>query len=744
MKIVLIALCTVMVGLSVAACVDQEKLPLGTEAKLLGLTVGDARVSAEEVPAGIAGAAFDQDTGMVSEPFGTIKINKEADKTNARVRPVMSRDATARWGLGSRSNKPDEFYDTRVPITFESAEFIYIEVTSGDHATRNYYRFNAHLQSWVTDLSRITVTKGEDERIAKAGLGYDTWNDEHFEPVDFHVTTAEATGALIVAETFDPGATIRYGQAKDTATPSFTPASQPITLVDQNFLYVEVTAANTIDKTFFKFRVNVGRMNTIKELKFTGNGGTIPDEIIYGLGLSSGTWANVGKGEFKTPDQPSGGYGVTVKLDDPDGSVDWVVLSTLPTAAASVSGWGKPAKIEFKHNDYLVIRVQSRNDSGTTGRNFYQIKLTMLAAKIKTHPKSAWYLKNAAVTPLTVELDRAGNFEYQWYESDSWYGIYGRHGTALDEKNNISFVNGGPDMYYYLVQPDGFGDTIRQPGGADEPNAWVAPTRKSGNQSASYTPPNDWDNVPVKLRTSGQNSSYPYKPNLPEYGTGYGDNKVNYITGSTSESRYYWCVIKDKDSGYTVTTDRALILTETDDRTKHFIFDLSVLKKKNETPFKIKRELYKIYFPTENYFPADFDPSGYEDCVAQAQYFLPDGRAWTQNWTHGDIHFGYEPGSASYEKNGSALTWWQNNLGANSGAIPLQAPHSQQGGLAYQPDWVGVAPSGDPDRGLPPNDKATGKLPVGYKPSGYPEGTAQGYFCGYIELLELRFATAPK
>jgi len=195
-----------------------------------------------------------------------------------------------------------------------------------------------------------------------------------------------------------------------------------------------------------------------------------------------------------------------------------------------------------------------------------------------------------------------------------------------------------------------------------------------------------------------------------------------------------------KTNNHTVTTDRALILTETNAATKHFIFDLSVLKKKNETPFKIKRELYKIDFPTENYFPEDFDPSIYEDCVAQAQYFLPDGRAWTQNWTHGDIHFGYTEGSKSYELNGGALTWWQNNLGANSGAIPLQAPHSQQGGLSYQPDWVGVAPSGDPDRGLPPNDKATGKLPVGYKPAGYPEGTAQGYFCGYIEMLELRFA----
>ncbi|MDR2702325.1 MAG: hypothetical protein LBB72_07835 [Spirochaetaceae bacterium] len=746
-RTVVIALLIAVAGVSLVTCVDQTILPLGTEAELLGLRIGAA--VADEIPPAIAATAFESDSPIVSERFSTIRINREADTTVARISPSMSRGATARWGIGSRSNKPAAFFDTRVPITFESSEFIYIEVESADKEKKNYYRFNAHLQSWVTDLSRISV----QERIAKAGTGGDSW-ELAADVADLLITTSEATNAVIVAETFDPDATIRYGRATSaTAAPVFTPAATPITFTDQNYLYVEVTAANTIDKTYFKFLVNVGRMNTIKSLNFTGGpttgGATLPNEEIYGLGLANSTWASVGKGEFQTPDQPTAGYGVTIELDDPDGTVDWTVLPTLPAAATNVTTWATTPKIPFSDGNYLVIRVIAKNGTGNARNNYYQIKLTMLAANIKTHPKSRAYMKNAPVEPLTVELDRAGNFSYQWYESDSWYGIYGRHGTALDEKNNISFVNGGPDMYYYLAQPDELvaGNPMRQPGGANEPIAWKAPTRKSGNTSDSYTPPNDWDNVPVKLRTTGQNSSYPFKPDLEEYGDGWGPNKVNYITGSTSESRYYWCVVKNLDNGYTVTTDRALIITETNPETKHFIFDLSVLKKKNETPFKIKRELYKIYFPESNYFPADFNPSEYEDLVAQAQYFLPDGRPWTQNWTHGDIHFGYgtkaEDDAGTTSSKGS-LTWWQNNLGANSGAIPLQAPHSQQGGLGDVPDWVGVAPSGDPDRGLPPVDRNTGQLPVGYKPAGYAEGIAQGYFCGYIELLELRFASAPK
>ncbi len=88
-------------------------------------------------------------------------------------------------------------------------------------------------------------------------------------------------------------------------------------------------------------------------------------------------------------------------------------------------------------------------------------------------------------------------------------------------------------------------------------------------------------------------------------------------------------------------------------------------------------------------------------------------------------------------------------MGANSGSIPLQAPHSAQGGLVYKPDWIGFAPSGDPAKGMPPNDPTTGVLPsgiysmtVGDEPLGIA-GNAQGYFAGFIELLEIHFSTPP-
>jgi len=179
----------------------------------------------------------------------------------------------------------------------------------------------------------------------------------------------------------------------------------------------------------------------------------------------------------------------------------------------------------------------------------------------------------------------------------------------------------------------------------------------------------------------------------------------------------------------------------------HFIFDLSILPKKNLIPFTkngtAEDNVYKI--DLKNYpFPADFEDkvSNYQICIAHAQYFLPDGRPWTQNWTHGNLHFGTDKGYQDLE-------WWHNNMGANGGSIPLQAPHSSKGGLTVKPDWIGMTPSGDPAKGLPPPvNKATGALPKGiYSMNAtdpYPAGVAQGYFAGFIELLEVRFSTAPK
>jgi hypothetical protein len=697
------------------------------------------------------GSDYDQADTTIG--WADIRVaDRDTGKITGRLRPSVSRGAHAEWGVATRSTAPDKYYDTRVPATLYSDEYIYIRVTSEDGFITNYYRFLAKLLSWTTNLQYITI----GEREGKAGasihgvsVGGSTWDDPLMEECSLSIAQREGQNALVTATLFDPNATVKYAVVDGDGAPgTFTPSTQRINIGNGNYLYIEVTAENTFDKEYFKFKVSVGSIANIKSLKFKNSGS--PDIQVYSVGLPNETWNGVGIGGYETAKQPADGFGIELLPDDPDAEI---VYARIDSDNAAQPSYNNPAKMRLDGEQALAIKVTSANKGVTL---YYKVRVTNLAATITKHPKAAWYMQNATAAPLTIELDPpdTGQYTYQWYEADSWYGLYGRHGTPLDEKNNLTTVNGGPGQYFYLVQPDelpyneggaaaggkiGAGSVLLDSDNWADPakggitNARMAWTLQ-GETNATYTPKTDWVRDNANMTTYDniweQNKTYPIDPEPP---------KVNFLSGATCESRYYWVKVTNTTTGLSVTSKRALILTETDPDADHFIFDLSILPAKNEIPFTVsdRNDPYKI--DLKDYpWPEGFDPSKYEICIAHGQYFLPDGRPWTQNWTHAWLRFGMNDGS---------LTWWHENLGANGGSIPLQSPHSASGGLTQAPDWIGFAPSGDPAKGLP-RPVSTGKLPKGiYSMNAtdpYPAGVAQGYFAGFIELLEVRFATAPK
>jgi hypothetical protein len=721
-----------ILAVTLVTCVDQT-LPYSSEAELHSLTIGTETVI---IAKSITSDQWESETySLAGAARGSVAFNNEDAAQDLRVKYAVNPGARVEWGLGKLSVRPDEFFDPRVPIPFiADGDHIYIKVISDDNEHISYYRVFARYKSRVVNLNRIIIQTREGKTDETTSMGGNT--PSNATTAGISVTVAESQGAFVEALPYDENATVKYAVIAGSTPPTlgdFKSPEEAVDMNDQDWLYVELTAENTIAKSYFKFKVDVGRIADIKTLTFKAGNSANQKFIVYGKGLPKEIYADVGSGDYSTADQPNDGFSFDIVPEDSEATISYAKPLNSATAEPTFTAFTPAVKLVFTNNDAFAIKVQSKNG----GALFYKIKVTLVPANFKSHPKSAWYKKGVTAKPLTVELDRAGSFSYQWYESDSWYGIYGRHGTALDEKNNVSYVNGGPDMYYYLAQPDDLmppGKTMRQPAGATEEIAW----KITGATGASYIPPTNWEDVPIEIKTQGgTNNNYPYKPSV-EYPTSsaYPDgpkpNYLNFTAGSTSESRYYWCVATAAD-GRTVASKRALILTETVNKMDHFIFELSDLPAKNIVPFAKKQEdPYRIQFPS-NYFPAGFDPRKYEICIAIAQYYLPDGRPWTQNWTHGDLHFGY---------NNNSLTWWHNNLGANSGSIPLHAPHSSRGGLERKPDWVGFTPSGDPERGMPPTN-AAGDLPSGYKPGGFEAGKAQGYFCGFIELLELRFSTAP-
>ena len=736
--IVLTALLSLAVVFLFTTCVNQEVETLRTEATLTALTIGD--ITVEDIAQPIGLDQWENDTfEMYGAPFGRVALTVPEDLVMQRIRPTVSDGARAEWGIATRTTRPGGFSDTRVPITFESDEYIYIKVTSEDGATVNYYRFYTRLFSWVTDLYRISipVLQGPEDatRQGPAAIPGRTYDEAQVGRIS--IAKGEALGAVIQAETFDSNATVRYASVTGDGEPEFQPAETPITFNDQDFLYVEITAENGVTKSIYKYQVDVGRLTTIASLKFSDGteAGTVE---AYGKGLPSANWDDVGFGEFETADQPAAGFQILIEPDDPDATFEYGLL-VIADSTEPALGTDPTVRFERAGEHALAVKVTSANYQNIT--MYYKVKVNNLAAVIKRHPKPAWYYKGDPAVPLTVELDRYPNesagelpYEYQWYEADSWYGFYGRHGTSLDEKNNLTTVNGGPGQYFYLVDPDRDPmdeATVLNPGGwYTEPLAWILP----GETGPTYTPPTDWYDAPVVLEAphNVQNDSIPVPPTPPG---------VNFLQGSTNESRYYWVKVTNPNTGLSVTSNRTLILTESERAMDHFIFDLSLIQKKNLAPFSKKGELHKADLEAmwKELDPDNkLDPGKYQILIAHAQYFLPDGRPWTQNWTHGDLHFGYADGS---------LTWWHNNMGANGGSIPLQSPHSAQGGLGMRPDWIGFAPSGDPEKGMPALDPRTGRLPMGiYSMSAadpYPAGVAQGYFAGFIELLEIRFSTEP-
>jgi hypothetical protein len=812
----LLGLITALVGVT---CVNQDIQTLGTEAELTALSLQSAldvngvntiitdTVSKVALPipasimekedlsaADLYGSDYDQPDTTIG--WADIKVrDKETGKITGRIRPTVSKGARAQWGIGTRSTRPDAFYDTRVPATLDNDEYIYIRVSSEDGEIVNYYRFYAKLLSWTTNLQYIRVGNREGKAGAtvegkSAGgsswdkalglqVGVDANKKPIYEELTFSIALKEGNKAVVEAVLFDPNSMAKYAVVADNKTEptKFTPSDQPIDIIDQNYLYVEVTAENTLDKEYFRFKVSVGRITTIASFKVGDSATDTANDIeVYGLGLPQKSWGNVGFGKYETADQPTEGFFIKLVMDDPDAAFEWEKISNNFTPEPGK--YNSTARIRFTNPEALAIKIKAPNDPNPM---FYKVSITNLAANIKQHPKTAWYYRDdikadgvseegkRPVEPLTVVLDRPakGTYEYQWYEADSWYGIYGRHGTSIDEKNNLTTVNGGPGQYFYLVQPDeppitleptGYDATDwgKSPGawkgGPDpnayywadysrggEPMAWSVPDAEGG-KTPSIRPRTDWIDDSKNMTfhgTATQNNSFPVKPVPP---------RVNFFSGSTNESRYYWVKVTDTGTGLSVTSERALILTETDPNMDHFIFDLSSLPKKNIVPFTkngtAEDNVYKIPLPA-NYFPADFEEKvkDYQICIAHAQYFLVDGRPWTQNWTHGNLHIGTNKGYADLE-------WWHNNMGANGGSIPLQAPHSSKGGLTVKPDWIGFTPSGDPAKGLPPPINAAGDLPKGiYSMNAtdkYPAGVAQGYFAAFIELLEIRFQTAPQ
>jgi len=757
---------------------------IGTEALMTGLTIGKVHIPA--MPEPVDAFNFETEGYNVSNMSLEIApLERSTDTESTRLKPKVSKGAKVKYGIGTEDQAPFRFDDVRVLANFNDGDYLYFQVTAEDGSNANYYRFNVWVQSPVVDLVEVYIGKYEThEWVDPNGNGNPTTIvdvDERMmailatpssdlkaamlaSPGALDIMTKQAPNAEIKVAPAYSGVTLRYAVTKDDAKPVFG-TNKKFDLVDQNYLFIEVTAENKVDVAYYRFIIGVGRIATIKTLTFLGAG---DDEFeISSKGTPQSGYGGTIPGKFETAEMPSEGFGVSYELDDPAARCTWVVANK---SSSSVPGFGvPPSKALFNGSNRLALRVISENGKAM---KFYKIDVDLLAAMFTKHPKSdAYYIYNASTmvgnddapggkiswytyaaknfvgfsvseiqsgitargksTPaaLVAELDRpmpAGT-EYQWYEANSWYGGYG-------------FDADGRILYYYSQDEDAIPETGFTGGDANNASTYYVKGFDEKKNVSFHNGGNQFYRLPVEGRPiAGQGGTFsgatvpPYTPTLMD--------KRPFIDGFTSETHYYWVVVTDKSVNppRKAISKRAAIVTERDPRKDHHVVNMYAYEghpdgdlylgnkddpdetgtARNQKRFTYKRETYKI--PVT--FPAGFDISKFTVSTVQALFFLIDGTPWIQNWTQGDIGFEDEEG-------GRVMYY---NLTNNNATLGLVGAGKEPNGgtVDFKPKYIIVKPAGEkPVTQLPPLD--ANNKPV-------PNNAAQGWFCGFIELVEVRF-----
>jgi len=757
-----------------AACSGDEGVQTnlaGNQAVMTGLTIetyARTNIVIPNMPQPIDAFNWDDDAALLAASVEGVPLQRDADAVLARFRPVVSFGAHAVWGIGSRDARPFGFTDIRVPATFENGDVVYFKVTSEDGFTTNYYRFSARVKNTVVELAEVYIGRYEthteiseqgtpstvvdvDERMKATipdGLASNDV-DEAFtkSPGSISIMTSQSRQAEIKVVPFDSSATVKFALVARDQRPDEFQTSNVFDLVDTNWLYIEITAENGIDKAYYKFRVDVGRIATIKSLTFTGTGDRkFP---VVSKGTQSGIWTDVVPGSFKTADMPAAGFGVEIELDDPASTASYQLIANKNAANPSSTTTDHLAnnnpsntKVIFNGTNVLALKVISEN---TRIARYYKIDVELLAANFVKQPKSDYYYYyNAStlvgpgqddinwytyarltvdpahanftakgvsqVVPLSVELDRTGSFTYQWYEANSWYGGYG-------------FDADGRILYYPPGNPVAVAETGFTGGDANNASTYYVNGFDEKKNVSFHNGGNQFYRLPTKGRIIPGETSSTYLPSI---------DKRPFIDGFTSETHYYWVEVTDSQ-GRKAVSNRAAIVSERDPTKKHHIVnmneDLYLGPKANPTEtgtarnpnvFTFQRQTYKI--PVT--FPAGFNVNDYTVATVQALFFLKDGTPWIQNWTQGDI--GFETAD------GSQLIYY--NLTNNNGTLGLVGGGKEPNGgsLTATPVYLIVKPAGEkPVNELPPF-QADGVTPQ-------PNNNAQGWFCGFIELVEVRF-----
>jgi hypothetical protein len=327
-------------------------------ASVTGITVAGVVVTPvpEAVPQSVWGGAgfslFDLEAGQV----GQVVINDAASLTDAQIVVAASAGAKVRYAA-TEIDVPQDFRDANT-VTLANGGYLCIQVTSENGATVNYYVVGISLAATNTTLTGVTVGG------IQAALGTSNANWAQAEAGSVGLSKATKNNAAVAVTKANTGQTVKYAKVTGNAVPSFSDTAT-FSFEDGDFLYIEVTAENGVNKAVYKLQVQVDRDTTLSALSIGG-------VEVTSLGTPAAALADVTAGTVLfNAAQPTEGYAVSATATDTEASVEWAGVATDTNTAT----FGTTSPIEFQDQGYLYVKVVAANGTTTA---YYKIQVNLL------------------------------------------------------------------------------------------------------------------------------------------------------------------------------------------------------------------------------------------------------------------------------------------------------------------------------------------------------------------------------
>jgi hypothetical protein len=459
-----------MTTLVLTGCPTDGSSSENGEATLSSISV--AGVTVTPVPTAVPKSVWEGEEfelfDLGADQLGSVVINDTALLNSAKINVAASSGAKVKYAA-AELEVPSSFQDSST-ITLSNNGYLCIQVTSEDGKAVNYYVVEVKLANTITSLTQVTV----GGITAVLGTQNADWDQAGTGTIGLSNVTK--TNAVVAVTKANANQTVKYAKVTGTGAPSFGDTAT-FSFADGDFLYIEVTAENGINKGVYKLEVQVGRDTTLSVITI---GGTSVTSTSLGTPAATLTDAVAGAVLFSTL-QDVGGFAVSVTPTDTEASVQWAAVSTDSNDAT----FATTSPIVFTDGGFLYVKVTAAN---TTTIAYYKVRVNLMQsatikygqpvikassekfvdsawgdvtetytiAKVFSSDSSADYTANPNTSGVAKALfDESGLYVYvEVTDPDVSSGGSGNH-----EKDSVElFINEGVEADGNLIKTGGYAD----------------------------------------------------------------------------------------------------------------------------------------------------------------------------------------------------------------------------------------------------------------------------------------------